>query len=147
MSTPMYRWTIMLTERGHIKNFHKEIVDKDFIKRFFDLPRIYYDMHGVAGWDSAYDDPDYVVDFFCNDTDADVILRSAWAIWMDADRYSMEAAAMREYLADMEHNINAALFLKREAKRRWDWLSDQANLEDDFKNWEEQVDEALRRNG
>jgi hypothetical protein len=144
----MYLWDVYLTEQGHVKNFGKREVDKKFIKEHSWIPRIFYDRHGVAGWESAYTNPDYVVQFFCNDIDVDVIIRAAWGMWENArnpSKYGMEIEALRHYLKEMETNINAAYFLKRQALRRWDWLRDTENLEEDIVDWEQRVDDRIRR--
>lgn len=141
----MYLWDVYLTEKGYVKTFGQQEVDKEFIKVHPWIPRIFYDMYGVAGWESSYMDPDYVVQFFCNDTDIEVVFFGAQQIWYNSDRYSMEIAAMRRYFNDMETNINAAIFLKNEAKKRWDWLRDINFLENDLIDWEYKVDKALRR--
>jgi len=140
----MYWWDIRMTEKGCIRNFRGTKVDKKFIKEHPWIPRIFYDRHSVAGWDSNYMDPEYTIQFFCDDTDINVILPAAWGMWNNANTYAMEIEALRLYLKEMKTNVNAAIFLKKEAMKRWgEWLGDTENLEEDIVGWEERVDKKL----
>jgi hypothetical protein len=147
MESKMYLWDVRLTEKGYIKNFWKKEVDRNFIKDHPWIPRVAYDRNSVAGWESNYMNPEYTVQFFCNDTDAEVIFPAAWGMWADANRYGMEIEAMRLYIQEMETNPNAARFLRTQAVSRWDWLNDVENLENDIANWEIMVAIAREKHG
>jgi len=143
----MYLWEAHITEQGYIKGIYKEEIGQEymdkFIERHQDTYTVFYDyMGGVAGWESSYTKPYYIVKFLCDDTDVDIIFWAAKELWYDADRYSMELEAMRKYLHDVPTNINAARFLKGAASR-WNWLTDREYLEDDLVGWEGIVNKAI----
>jgi hypothetical protein len=141
----LYLWDIRLAENGYVRNFHKTIIDEKFITSHPHIPRIFYDRHSVGGWESNYTDPEYTIQFFNNTTDIEIILPTAWKMWKLANRYGMEEEALRSYLREMDVNINAAFFLKKEALKRWEWLSDTKFLKEDLKGWLDRVEKRVKK--
>lgn len=139
----IYFCELHFTEKWYLKTHHLKEVDQKFVEEHPWIPRVYYDRNSVAGWDSSYTDPSYATQFFCETKDINTVIYKGIDMLREANLYRLETEAMRLYLKEMDTNVSAAIFLRDQAKLRWDWASDTENLEKDFVGWEDRVDEII----